>query len=446
MRRSVFILASDPTHEKILLLPDGNLPVIRFAPETRLDIWETAFFQRLADDQVGAGCWVLSVHDPSDDLIIVTVECRAPGAHQTWVAADAAAPADPAAAAAVAAWRRQRNDLPLLRAMPWLAPGWLDEAQAWAEARLRTHNIRAESGLLPVKTIFAGATFRMQTSAGLVYFKCHSPVYVREVAQTTLVAGWAPDKLPTVLGADPVRNDLLTREVPGPTLAAAGAPAPWFQAVRTYADLQVASLGRLQQPQAQCLGDWRVTQIRDRMAALIDRLPALQTGYADPLTQDELARLRALAPALARRCDEVAAYGVPDTLEHGDLHAQNIILTGPDQSPVILDWALSGVTHPFMGLLKLLRSGSAAVQDQVEPLIAAYLEAWRSYGTQQTLEDLLRLTAAWEPICHAYADAEWVEAYLQHSPVAELDPDSYLTWAIRRRQFYLVKSFRKLLR
>ncbi|HYF78616.1 MAG TPA: hypothetical protein VD973_15875 [Symbiobacteriaceae bacterium] len=174
MHRSVFILASDPTHEKILLLPDGNLPVIRFAPGTRLDIWETAFFQRLADDQVGAGCWVLSVHDPSDDLIIVTVECRAPGAHQTWVAADAAAPTDPAAAAAVA--------------------------------------------------------------------------------------------------------------------------------------------------------------------------------------------------------------------------------------------------------------------------------AWRSYGTQQTLEDLLRLTAAWEPICHAYADAEWVEAYLQHSPVAELDPDSYLTWAIRRRQFYWVKSFRKLLR
>jgi hypothetical protein len=76
-------------------------------------------------------------------------------------------------------------------------------------------------------------------------------------------------------------------------------------------------------------------------------------------------------------CRDLAASGVPDSLEHGDLAADEIIL-GP-MGPVFLDWSDGSITHPFLSAASLLRSSKATGGD-ADRLVAAYLGPWLASG------------------------------------------------------------------
>ena len=82
-------------------------------------------------------------------------------------------------------------------------------------------------------------------------------------------------------------------------------------------------------------------------------------------------------PAFVDACRDLAASGVPDSLEHGDLAADEIIL-GP-MGPVFLDWSDGSITHPFLSAASLLRSSDATGGD-ADVLVAAYLGPWLASG------------------------------------------------------------------
>ena len=72
---------------------------------------------------------------------------------------------------------------------------------------------------------------------------------------------------------------------------------------------------------------------------------------------EQLARLRAGAgPASRGWCDELAATGVPASLQHDDLHDANVFV--PDDGVGlyrVFDWGDASVAHPFATLLVTLR-------------------------------------------------------------------------------------------
>ena len=57
-------------------------------------------------------------------------------------------------------------------------------------------------------------------------------------------------------------------------------------------------------------------------------------------------------------CHELAASGVPDSLEHGDLSADEVILG--EMGPVFLDWSDGSITHPFLSVAAFLGHATAA--------------------------------------------------------------------------------------
>ena len=103
---------------------------------------------------------------------------------------------------------------------------------------------------------------------------------------------------------------------------------------------------------------------------------AAETGA---LPEPDLARLRervAEAPAL---CAQLAAYGVPETLVHGDLHEHNVALAGG--RPVIFDWSDACVAHPFFDLITLLDTDHfAGDPEALAGLRARYLAGWAGFG------------------------------------------------------------------
>ena len=111
-----------------------------------------------------------------------------------------------------------------------------------------------------------------------------------------------------------------------------------------------------------------------------DRL--LLLGDEDGLTEAQRDELVAEQPAYAARCAELAAYGIPLSLQHDDLHDNNVFGPAEPGGPLrVFDWGDAVVGHPFGVLLISLRVVSDLLEvaesaPEVRRLRDAYLEPW----------------------------------------------------------------------
>ena len=80
--------------------------------------------------------------------------------------------------------------------------------------------------------------------------------------------------------------------------------------------------------------------------------------------------VRAILPEYAERCELLAAFGIPETIQHDDLHDGNVFVR--DGRNLFFDWGDSCVSHPFHTLVVTLRgsptSGSSARRSGHPPL------------------------------------------------------------------------------
>jgi hypothetical protein len=124
-----------------------------------------------------------------------------------------------------------------------------------------------------------------------------------------------------------------------------------------------------------------------RLAGVVPALLAddrlLQVGRDGGLTASEAAAIRSRVPDLVDACHTLAASGVPDSLEHGDLAADEVIIG--EMGPVFLDWSDGSITHPFLSAASLLAGGADAVESQ-DPWVTAYLGPWLTAGIGLTAE------------------------------------------------------------
>ena len=108
----------------------------------------------------------------------------------------------------------------------------------------------------------------------------------------------------------------------------------------------------------------RVTTIPDRYAALVEEADLEQ-------------RFRDAVPRVRELAEELASYGVTETLQHDDLHDGQVFVSGDRQ--LILDWGDAVISHPFFTLSVTLEGvvqwGLDDVEGSVdlEPLVAGYL-------------------------------------------------------------------------
>jgi hypothetical protein len=115
---------------------------------------------------------------------------------------------------------------------------------------------------------------------------------------------------------------------------------------------------------------------------------SLRIGPPDGLTGDEVERLQAITPRFAEMCDELAGYGIPETLQHDDFHDGNIFIGGGRVT--FADWAECCVAHPFITLRVTLRASAhfAGIAEDSPPIVAmrdAYLEPWTRFASHSNL-------------------------------------------------------------
>lgn len=141
----------------------------------------------------------------------------------------------------------------------------------------------------------------------------------------------------------------------------------WLDAVRRYVELQQGEAAHAGEHVANGVPDRRLATLPGWYARLVDEV------------QDE--RLRRFAPRFEELCGELASRGIPETIQHDDLHQHNVYVD--DGLTRILDWGDSCVSHPYFSLVATLRH----VPDN--GISRAFLEAWG--GDEGTLALALRV-------------------------------------------------------
>jgi hypothetical protein len=290
--------------------------------------------------------------------------------------------------------------------LPWTRPGWLGEAADWVEAELAQHGLQPAGPIEQHRTWSLSVLLRAPLAAGSAYFKALPPFFSVEPRLTQALAQRFPGAIPEVIAYDDDRHWLLMREFSGQSLQASTDLAVWVAALQTYARLQVQAAADPEFLLALGCPDRRLSVLPGQFAALLarDDLPLPEEDRSH--SAQELAYLRALLPALSGACAALEACGVPYSLEHGDIHGNNIAITGTGGF-IIFDWSDACLAHPFTCLATFLETVPA---DWHPALIQAYADEWSAYASPAQLQQALRLARPLGPAHLAVSYANLLHA------------------------------------
>jgi hypothetical protein len=325
--------------------------------------------------------------------------------------------------------------------LPWEQPGWLEQVTTWIRARL---DERGWPSAGPVELVHQRpwSTFaRVATDRGVAYFKAPSPPFRFEAALTEALAAWRPDCSVPLLAVDRDRGWILSADA-GSTLRQLGqsvAQIPhWVKLLPLYGELQIELADRVPQLLALGVPDRRLARLPRLYAELLEATASLRVGREPGLTPAQHGRLREGQARFAADCEALAAYGLPETITHEEVHENNVLLGGGRY--ILTDWSDSSVSHPFFTMLVTLRAAAHWLKlDEAGPelrqLRDAYLEPWTKFAARDDLEAALDLAyrlatvnraLSWhlglgslpERVSEPYADSVsgWLQDFLEGAP------------------------------
>jgi hypothetical protein len=281
----------------------------------------------------------------------------------------------------------------------WTDPAWLDEAQEWIHARLRA---RGTTVVPPIEQLHVrpwSTVMRVPTDGGVVFFKANARELVHEAALVSLLAANRPDCVPTLLAADLERGWMLTADAGSALREIVGRDrdlTPWLEVLPLYAGLQRDIAPHADDLVSLGVPDLRLATLGPRFVRFLDTVD---------VPEDERRRLSAAAPRVQEMCDELAAVGVPETIQHDDLHDGQVFVT--DGRYVFGDWGDACVSHPFFTLSVTLEGvlawGFDDVRNSVDvgPFRDAYLTRYADDFERVELEPAVDVALRLGWICRA---------------------------------------------
>lgn len=283
-------------------------------------------------------------------------------------------------------WFAEAEDggLPVQRP-PWARPGWFAEAAAWMQAQMARRGFRLTEPVAQFKTGTISCLLRARAAGETFYLKASPAMFAVETRLTQFLAERYPAHIPRLLAWDMERRWLLMHDMGGEKLGKTEDLAQQEEALRAYAEMQKEMTAEVARLLAMGCRDRRLEAFQAEAEAALTETDWTRPGHPKGLTEEEAARLRALAPRLAALCDELEAFGLPATLDHGDLHLWNIV-TAEGQS-VFFDWSDGCVSHPFFSMTPLLEHAPPGTKERLRD---AYLEPWTACAPRE------RLRAAFE--------------------------------------------------
>jgi len=302
----------------------------------------------------------------------------------------------------------------------WHDPHWQKQAHEWIRTQAEKNSIQL-TGDIEQNHAYAWSTvMRVPTHEGMLFFKATAGETIFEIALTEMLAGWFPDCMPELVAVDTGRGWMLMRDG-GEQLRASIRPTqnikPWEPVITRYAELQIGLVEHVSQILSLRIPDHRLAALPALYSKLLADESSLMIDQEKGLTSDELHQLQNLAPRFEQICSDLAALGIPETLNNGDFHDGNVLIK--NGRITFFDWGDATITHPFVSLRTFfvsieisLKLDDYSFTPEMAALLDRYLEPWQKFASK---DDLLKAYGLSKPV------AAIVKALLWHQTISKLD-------------------------
>lgn len=274
----------------------------------------------------------------------------------------------------------------------WVQPTWLEQASHWIERELHRQGIKRIGSIEQPHIRHWSTILRIPTSIGNIYFKAVIPNLVYEAVLIQTLYHWYPDCIPQILAVNKEQGWLLMsdggmrlRE----SLKTEDDIQCWADSLPIYVQLQKQSVQHLDELLELGVPDRRLATLPIKFQALLTNPELLGLNRPDGLSLEEYQRLQDSVDRMEQLCEDLAKFGIPQTLDHGDLHDGNVFIR--DGYYRLIDWGDSSVTHPFFTLHSIYfslkqRFGIERSSFWFKQIKEFYLQSWTEYNTKEKLE------------------------------------------------------------
>ncbi|HYJ68032.1 MAG TPA: phosphotransferase [Nocardioidaceae bacterium] len=307
----------------------------------------------------------------------------------------------------------------------WTTSAWRDEASSWIDQILRERGINRTGDIEQPRIRFWSTQLTVPTDSGRVWFKENCPDQSFEARLVDLLADLVPDHVVAPLAIEPDRGWMLSPDA-GPTLqeAAGHGVDLWVRLAANWADLQRRVAPYADRLLATDIPASPPSEAPSLIAERTEEYAALPVDDPRHLDADAAAGLRSALPTITRWAEQVVALGLPMTLDHNDLHANNAFLPRDGEEHLrFFDFGDSVVGDPLCSLLipvNVLAGQLDADEDdpRIHRVIDAYLEVWSDLADPTALRaavdparQLARLnrSESWRRVLRSADSDEWAE-------------------------------------
>jgi hypothetical protein len=272
-------------------------------------------------------------------------------------------------------------------------------AMAWAIDILKTETFDLQGMFKPVRLMPWSSVYHAETSAGIVFLKIVTPPFDVEINLLPYLSEQFPTAIPAVIACSQTLQCMLMHD--------AGAPLRLVlqkkyqlhlakQALNTYAKIQQSTCAHIDRLLTLGVPDWRLHTLPSHYLALLEKTVFLTH---DGLSLSEISQLKAQYAKVQTLCEALIQYNIPETIEHGDFHDNNILIN-KDKQLIIHDWGDSVISHPFFSLCSFLYSASNHHQPALSPDIKKSLEAtyFKHWSNVLKQKDYQHITALLKPL------------------------------------------------
>ena len=302
----------------------------------------------------------------------------------------------------------------------WQDPGWQKGAHAWIRSQAEHNSIQLTGEIEQPHVLHWSTVMRVPSNEGMLFFKATAPETIQEIALTQNLAEWYPEDMPELIAVDTARGWMLMRDG-GEPLRACIRPTKniksWEPVITRYAELQIGLAGHVNEILALGIPNHRLAALPPLYSQLLTDGESLLIGQEKGLTTDEFHRLQNLKSRFEGLCVELAAFGIPESLNHGDFHDGNVLLK--DDRITFFDWGDADVTHPFVSLRTFFVSIEIALElddyaftPEMAALLDLYLEPFQKYASK---DDLRKAYALSKPVASIVKTLAW------HQSITRMD-------------------------
>ncbi|WP_449536621.1 aminoglycoside phosphotransferase family protein [Ferdinandcohnia sp. Marseille-Q9671] len=300
----------------------------------------------------------------------------------------------------------------------------VEKADNWYRRELEYVGLQFTGKIERVKESDFSIVERISTDCGDVYFKANGQATRHEAALSKHLNETSFGKTARIISSNEVNGWLLMEDLGGTSLRSIKDKRIWQQALQEYAELQVTQISYVDNLIYRGVPDRRIPKLKSEVEQHL-------RDMSSRLSTEEAEKILSLQKEILKMCDELYSI-VPSSIEHGDLHSNNIRVV--DNNILFFDWGDASISHPFFStrifwhaLDDLIEKESEwlAIVDEFRPY---YLEPWLKFATMKELDEALRISdelaciqraLSWYIYLTQQVDrnerpAQWLRLFLEH--------------------------------